>query len=238
MSEMTDADIPPLAPDNSGRIWLITLADLISLLLTFFVLLFSMSNVPQERWDKLTDTLSRSLGPSEHKAVNLPMAQFNIGTIFRRQAINLDYLSGVLKDTIRKEPALARSQIIRYDDRVILALPGDLLFEGGRAAMSERAEAAVFALGGVLRNLGNQIVVNGHSDSTPPAGAEYVSNWELSIARAAAVANALRRTGYVDDIVATGFSDSRYSQLPDVPDAERRSLARRVDVVIMANAGD
>ena len=233
-----DSDIPRLAPDNSSRIWLITLADLVSLLLSFFVLLFSMSHIPADKWDKLTDTLSRSLGPGEAKAVNLPMAQFNIGTIFRRQAINLDYLSGVLKDKIAKEPALARSQIIRYDDRVILALPGDLLFEGGRAAMSERAEAAVFALGGVLRNIGNQIVVNGHSDSTPPAGAEYASNWELSIARAAAVANALRRAGYAEDIVAVGFSDSRYSQLPDLPEAERRTLARRVDIVVMANAGD
>lgn len=93
-------------------------------------------------------------------------------------------------------------------------------------------------LGGVLRNVGNRIGVNGYTDSTPPAGGAYRSNWELSLARAVAVANSLKRSGYSDDIIAYGYADSRSGQLPDLPADQRRSLAQRVDVVIFPTVGE
>jgi len=92
---------------------------------------------------------------------------------------------------------------------------------------------AVFVLGGVFRNIGNAIQVNGHTDPAPPDPARgYETNWELSMARAAAVANAFRQVGYEDAITAFGYADSRYETLPDVPEPERRRLARRVDVIV------
>ena len=95
----------------------------------------------------------------------------------------------------------------------------------------------MFNLGGVLRNIGNQIGINGHTDPVLPTGGAYASNWELSMARAAAVANALRRSGYAEDIIAFGFADSRFSQLPDLPTDQRHALGRRVDIVVLPNAG-
>ncbi len=68
------------------------------------------------------------------------------------------------------------------------------------------------------------------------AGGAHTSNWELSLARAAAVANALRRSGYTEDIIAYGYADSRFSQLPDLPADQRRALGRRVDIVVLPNA--
>jgi len=88
-----------------------------------------------------------------------------------------------------------------------------------------------------LRNIGNQIEINGHTDPVPATGGEYASNWELSVARAAAVANALRRSGYAEDIIALGFADSRFSQLPDLPTDQRNALGRRVDIVVLPDAG-
>ena len=96
----------------------------------------------------------------------------------------------------------------------------------------------MFNFGGVLRNIGNQIGINGHTDPSPPKGQGYDSNWELSIARAAAVANALRRSGYADDIVAFGYASSRFEELPEIAEAERLALARRVDIVIFPTVGE
>jgi len=104
--------------------------------------------------------------------------------------------------------------------------------------MTESAREAMFSLSGVLRNINNQIGVNGHSDRSSPKDAAYDSNWELSIVRAASVGNLLRESGVEQDIVAYGFSDSRFNELPIMADEERTAMARRVDLVIFPTVGD
>ncbi len=226
-------------PEARGpsKAWIVTFTDLVSLMLTFFVMLFAMSNVKVDKWDSMIDALSQSLNASGATAVVVSSAEYNVATIVRRQAINLDYLASVLEKTVAEDEILAHSRIMRLEDRLVIALPGDLLFASARADLSEKARAAVFNLGGVLRNIGNQIGINGHTDPVLPTGGAYASNWELSMARAAAVANALRRSGYAEDIIAFGFADSRFSQLPDLPTDQRHALGRRVDIVVLPNAG-
>ncbi len=218
--------------------WLITFTDLVSLMLTFFVLLFSMSTIRTDHWNSVIDALSQSLNPSSTKAQMAATSNFNIATLFRKRAINLDYLTAVLQDATSKDELLSGNYLMRLDDRLVVALPGDLLFEPGRAALTEKAKRALFNLGGVLRNIGNQIGINGHTDPSPPHGQDYSSNWELSMARAAAVANALRRSGYREDIVAFGYASSRFNELPEMAKAKRLALARRVDIVIFPTVGE
>lgn len=231
MDDMPKADKPNMA-------WMITFTDLVSLMLTFFVLLFSMSSVKMDEWDAMIDTLTQTLNPGKLTTVAAATAQFNIGTIFRRQATNLDYLSGVLQAGVQGDPLLSSSRIMLLDDRLIIALPGDLLFPPGQAVMPDEARSALFTLGSLLRNVGNQIGVNGHTDPVPPSPDKgFQSNWELSLARASAVANGLRRSGYTDDIIAYGYADSRYNQLPNLSQAEREKLGRRVDIVVFPTVG-
>ena len=226
-------------PEARGpsKAWMVTFTDLVSLMLTFFVMLFAMSNVKVDKWDSMIDALSQSLNASGPKEVVVSSAEYNVPTIVRKQAINLDYLASVLEKTVAEDELLAHSRIMRLEDRLVIALPGDLLFTPARADLSEKAREAVFNLGGVLRNIGNQIRVDGHTDPVLVTGGAYASNWELSLARAAAVANALRRAGYTEDIIAYGFADSRFSQLPDLPTDQRHALGRRVDIVVLPNAG-
>ncbi len=230
---------PEDTPEARGpsKAWMVTFTDLVSLMLTFFVMLFAMSNVEVDKWDSLIDALSQSLNASGANAVVVSSAEYNVATIVRKQAINLDYLASVLEKTVAEDEVLAHSRIMRLEDRLVIALPVDLLFTPARADLSEKAREAVFNLGGVLRNIGNQIGINGHTDPVLVTGGAYASNWELSLARAAAVANALRRSGYAEDIVAYGFADSRFSQLPDLPTDQRHALGRRVDIVVLPNAG-
>ena len=223
---------------HESQAWLVTFTDLVSLMLTFFVMLFAMSSVKIDRWKEMTDALSTSLNPQRTPSIVTNSAKFNIGTIFRRQAINLDYLDSILSEAMTRDPLLKKGTLMRLDDRLVFALPGDLLFKEGGAVMTDKAREAMFSLGGLLRNVGNTIGVNGHSDPSPPTGAAYASNWELSVARSVAVANALRRSGYTEEIIAYGFSDTRYGELPDMPDDQRRALARRVDIVILPTAGE
>jgi len=226
----------PMKPAVTRRTWMITFSDLISLLLAFFVLLFSMYSVKFDRWQSTVDSLSEALNPKRADAVAPFPSPFNIGKVSRKRIIDLDYLATLLQQSLKSDALLVESHIMRRADRLIVALPGDLLFDPGRAVLSERSRDAVFNLGGILRSLGNRIGVNGHSDPTQLNSPEYASNWELSLARAAAVANTLRRSGYEKDIVAYGFADGRYRDLPPMNEAQRRALARRVDIVVFATA--
>lgn len=217
------ADIPP--PERGTRVWLITFTDLVALMLTFFVMLFAMSNVKLTEWRSIIDSLSQTLRPEAAKTVPAPSSAFNIGTIFRKRAIDIDYLASVLGEAIDSHGLLSRGRIARLDDRLVIALSGDSLFEADGSGLTGDGRQALFVLGGVLRNIGNQIAVNGHADIAQAARG-YASAWELAAARAATVANALRQSGYTDDIAALGFTDA----------ANGGAVARRIEIVIRQTA--
>mgnify|MGYP001010063552 CR=1 FL=1 len=226
-------DIYTVEVDRSrSDAWILIFSDLVSLMLTFFVLLFAMSNIKVDKWESITDSLSQSLSKTSSNKVVAATAQFNIASIFRKRAINLDYLSALLGDVIPRDPLLAKGKLISLEDRLIITLPGDILFAGGESKLNEKVREALFSLGGVLRNIGNEIGVNSHTAPGKVQGTDYKTNWELSLARAIAVANELRRSGYTETITSYGYADSLYSQLPKMAKSERRELSRRIDIVI------
>jgi len=218
-------NIPP--PEHGTRVWLITFTDLVALMLTFFVMLFAMSNVKLTEWRSIIDSLSQTLRPEETKTVPAPSSAFNIGTIFRQRAIDLDYLTAVLGDAIAGHELLSRGRIARLEDRLVISLSGDLLFETDGSGLTADGRQALFLFGGVLRNIGNQIAVSGHADIAQAARG-YASAWELATARAATVANALRQSGYTDDIIAFGFADAADGGA---------AVARRIEIVVRPTAG-
>lgn len=215
------------------KLWVITMADLSCVLLAFFVLLFSMSTISREKWQDLTMALSQQRTPSDAPETTSPTAQYNIATVFRKRAINLDYLHAVLHDTLAEDPQFRTAQLSLLEDRLVISLPGDILFAPSSAVLDGKAERALFALGGLLGNITNPVAVVGHSDPVPPADT-FTSNWELTIGRAAAIANALKRTGYVRDVAVLGAGDAQYARLPH---QQRDKLARRVDILILSGGG-
>jgi flagellar motor protein MotB len=127
----------------------------------------------------------------------------------------------------------------RFDDRLVLVLPTELLFRPGSATPTPGARYVMLGLGTVLGHIGNRLTVHGHTDPMPLRDGTLRSNWELSIARAAMIANELRRAGYRREIDAIGFADTRYSDVAPDSDVRRRmAAARRVDVIIHPIKGD
>ena len=236
---MNDSDLN-IEPHRPKAAWMLTFTDLVSLMLTFFVLLYSMSSLRIDKWEEMVDTLTQTLNPSKVETTDAATAEFNIGTIFRKSASNLDYLYGVLERGMQGNEVLAASQMMLLEDRLVITLPSDLLFPPGSAEMPADTRLALHDLGSQLRNVGNQIGINGHSDpSAPSANTGYNSNWELSLARAIAVSNALKESGYAETITSYGYADTRFNQLPQNLSIDARNqLARRVDVVIFPNVGE
>ena len=223
--------------NQPSTIWVISLIDLLTLMLTFFVMLVSMSHVKVDKWQHLIDTLSTTMNPSRTTTSTVPSAEYNISTIFRRRAINLEYLTAVLQQKVDKSDVLHDSLLALLDDRLIVSLAGQRLFRAGTAELTDEARTDLFELGGVLRNIENQIGVAGYSEEENFEGATYTSDWELSLARSIQVANALKSAGYGLEILSYGYGRSRNIELAGASAERRQILSRRIDIVIMATGG-
>lgn len=222
-------------------LWLITFTDIMALMLTFFVLMYSMSVPQEEKWEEISDSLSKGFSKFYSPAyfagnldtLSLEKLDFN-------DALNLEYLQTILKKSIVNDARLEHVEIIMQQDRLIISLPHDLLFEVGKDAVNADGKKALFALGGILNRISNRIEVVGHSDPQPirNADGDFINNWALSLSRAAQVSSVLHQVGYRKDVIVRGVSSARYDELPiTIPEEERLSLSRRVDIVVMHDDG-
>ena len=148
--------------------------------------------------------------------------------------IDISYLRRVLEAGLQREETLALATISEREGRLVLSLPGDLFFASGASTILPRGRAALFGLAEVLSTLDNRIDLVGHTDPVRPSGdGPLDSNWKLSLARAASVADGLAQSGYrkPTTIMAEGATQF-HSVAPELPLSQRYRRARRVDLVI------
>ena len=228
MSDMT----PESQPARTSASWMITFADLVSLLLAFFVLLFAMSNVKTEKWQAVIETLSERLNPDTSRQRPVPAADFSVKWLIDPERLDLDYATAVVRDKLMSDAALAGVSIRRLKDRLVITLPGESLFEPRSARLTPDALQTTFMLAEILRNADNRVDVNGYFGRDADADGT-VSKWQISAMRAIAVARAIRRAGLSRSITAYGLADTGYSELPaSLSEERRKQLAGRVDIVI------
>lgn len=223
---------------DGGQAWLLTFTDLTALMLTFFVLLYSMSTINSDDWQNLVEALSPNLSSVQEVTVAIPSSDQDAEAVERVPGTDLGYLASLLKELVVEDEILAKAVVTRGDERIVLSLPGDLLFASGSVVLNDRAKAAIFALGGLLRNLRNVIEVAGFADPAQPK-VNYPTNWELSLARAAALSGMLSTSGYEGEILVRGYGDAQYQEPTDGSDrAASWAAARRVDIIIHSYAAE
>ena len=226
--------------DQGSLLWLVTFADAMALMLTFFVLLYSMSRPDAATWEALTQSLKTEAAQFQAKRFERGAQQsIRIDKIEREKALDLSYLGGVVSALIEDNPALQNAVVSRQRNHLLVSLPTELLFEGGQAEVNVQGKRALYSLGEFLARVKNRIEVVGHADPNPvPEDSIYSSNWHLSLSRALSVAAVLENTGYSRPILVQGFSSARFDELPDsIQGAERRALSRRVDIKILRDSG-
>lgn len=231
------ADSNAAIQEESSVGWILIFTDMVALLLSFFVMLFSMSAVPVNEWETTIDILEEALNLSTEEEKD-PTEDYNISSVLLERArTNVNYLLPIIEPKIKQDEIIKDSPIILLDDRIVISLSGDLLFASGKAELTEKGRKALFNLGGVLRNIRNTIGVYGYSEDEKFDRDKYTSDWELSLARAVSVANELKRAGYMEEILSFGYGGARSFKLANVSKDRRQSLSRRVDIVIMSIRG-
>ena len=231
------ADSNAATQDETSVGWILIFTDMVALLLSFFVMLFSMSAVPVNEWETTIDILEEALNLTSEEEKD-PTEDYNISSVLLERArTNVNYLLPIIEPKIKQDEIIKDSPIILLDDRIVISLSGDLLFASGKAELTEKGRKALFNLGGVLRNIRNTIGVYGYSEDEKFDRDKYTSDWELSLARAVSVANELKRAGYMEEILSFGYGGARSFRLANVSKDRRQSLSRRVDIVIMSIRG-
>lgn len=231
------------AEAEARRTWIVSFADLLSLLLTFMVMLFAMSAVdPPAPAAPGTDTLAATVDWPGLQAPEAA-ARYGIDGLQSVPALDLDYLAEVLRTTLAREPLLGSARIERHDERLVLSLPEVLLFEPGATSgaptVSAAATAALGRLTPVLHGIANRLAIDAYGDMDG-IGAVGVAaaGWEPSLARALAVAHALAGAGLDRPIACYARVGSGYNRPGETVENERYAGARRVDLVFYAGAAD
>ncbi|MCK6453356.1 MAG: flagellar motor protein MotB [Alphaproteobacteria bacterium] len=185
--------------------WLLTLSDCMLLLLTFFVMLFAMSSVKNERWRDFSASLASALRPVtalDPRALPAPAAR---PTAFAGTR-DVDYLAGLLAGVVARQPALAGYRLERTPEGLSIRPTLLLWQEVGGAPLSPRigplGQAALALLADRLRLVENTLVVRVRAPLDGDRGADP---WTEAMARGVALAEGLRAAGIGRDIPVMGF---------------------------------
>ncbi len=227
--------------------WMFTFSDLVTLLLTFFVMLLAMK-APEVR--KFKDIFgifqsgsSASLNPSNKAEIKdiyqltktiRPPSMEEITSEAQRLAEKLN--APVAPEAVL-EGALQGGVKLKSTPRgLVITLANDLIFAPGSADLSPRARKAIAQAAPLLRYNRFQISVEGNTDNVPPKpGGMYVDNWALSLARAEAVLRVLVDQEKIDPkrLRVAALADTRPLVPNDTP--EHRAMNRRTEIVLLMN---
>src|SRR5438270_2447391 len=223
--------------------WLLTYADLITLLMVFFVVLYSMSSADSSKWKQISAALQQ--------AFNVDVLQGQAATsIDSSAAAPAPPIDNLINDS--EVPQVARLQnkiqavldgasqapdvTVGVDrEGVVIRLSGSYLFDSGRAELKPNSLAVLDTVAAEIRPLTNDVRVDGHTDSTPIESPRYPTNWELSAARALAVTRYFTETDGIraDRLMAAGFGEFRPIASNDT--REGRALNRRVEIHLLSS---
>jgi len=219
--------------ENTER-WLLTYADLITLLLALFIVMYSMSRVDALKFGKVTGALSGILRGGS------PAAPASAGFGRTPGAEKLD--TEVLKSL---EQAIERrlqvdglaDRIVTVEDKrgLVIRVMESAAFDPGSADLKPQMFAVLSVLARELGDIPNQVRVEGHSDNTPIATARYPSNWELSTARATGVVRYLVEHLRVDPERVSALGYAEYRPIASNQNPEGRARNRRVDIIILGD---
>jgi chemotaxis protein MotB len=226
---------------NRG-VWMITFSDIIMLLLTFFVMLLSMSSMDTKRLKQILRHMKDAPGVfffSQSKSVG------DLGNFIRafggsesKFVIDQDLLKEILIPSIESEKKLSKIKDphefmdISDDERgIVLSFQEDILFDLGKATIKEDAFPVLDSIAKAIFSSPNDILIMGHTDSLPIKSQFYASNWELSSQRGLSVLEYFLKK--------RGLSPSRFSvggygpSRPRYPNdtAKNRALNRRVEII-------
>ncbi len=244
---------------EEGAAWLATFGDLMSLLLTFFVLLLSFAEMDIVKFKDAMGSMQDAFGVSQvgtapgnvapssvvdlgHEKKDLlfedpvsmnfrASAPKAINKISSKQSVNDDILKRVKKSI--SDNGLESSVNVKNTGRgVVIQVRGQLFFNSGSDILKEEAHPLLDDIIGIIEDFPYNMSVEGHTDNQPINTRRFRSNWELSTARAISALQYIIETGRINPnrLGASGYSDIR--PIAENGTSAGRAKNRRVEFII------
>lgn len=240
---------------------MVTFADLMALMMTFFVLLYSFSSIDEAKYHSVVDSMAMGFGAqwikrgetrpgdtgTEAGVISIPIELPG----FIRQRFSADETSEnkTTGDTDKQQSSLARKMAFEMSDEInngvisidsthnglIIRLPEKAAFPSGSAEINSAFLPVLQRIANILEAGDEQIEVAGHTDDRPILNQKFKSNWELSSARAVSMVHLILKNTSIDKqrITAAGHADTRPLQANTSDEA--RSKNRRVEIIVLRN---
>ena len=236
--------------DQAGSpAWMTTYSDLMSLLLTFFILLFSMSSVSEERFKDAAQSLQMALVGSSSDSIldgNGEIIGDLVGDVDPEEIVveevpvdpnyipeEVIALYNTVNGFLEEEGLNADVTLSRDQEGVYIDIQEAILFDSGHATLKAAGSETLGQLAELFTLFDNEIIVEGYTDNVPMHSREFPSNWELSTGRALSVLRYLSESYDISPsrLSARGYGEHR----PIVPNDsdENRALNRRVNIAIV-----
>jgi len=234
--------------ENHER-WLITYADMITLLMAFFIMLFAMSQLDLAKFKQFQQGVAAELGgnaaltggagllPEAGKGRGEGAGQ---GPGLGGQQARIEAEQEALHDVQAKLESVAAARgsegVFLFEDQrrgLSVQIRGGVLFAPGSAELSGQGKSLLDEVAAVVRELPNPLLIEGHTDNVP-IRSRYADNWELSSARALSVLRFLsgQRGILSSRLSAAGYGDQHPIASND--NAQGRASNRRVEIVVLA----
>lgn len=237
--------------------WMVTYSDMVTLILVFFILLFSMSQIDAAKFDAVsesfrnrmifdfypspvpmenpTESTSREESGELSNEFETPTHLKNINDFdsLNEQQDSLGELMTDIKQYLEEHELEDVITAKRTARGVVLVLQESILFDSGEAEILETGKPFLKKVATLLETIPNHVNVEGHTDNRPISNYRYPSNWELSGARASSVIRYLIEEKNFNEsrFSAVGYSDTR----PVADNASKQNWGknRRVEIVIL-----
>jgi len=236
------------AAEEGAPAWIVTFADLMSLLLCFFVLLLSFSEMDRQKYREVAGSMANAFGVQRKERVfESPKGTRVIARAFDREKLATRDKEEIGKAMAKKEAmakkmeaeieAKARDlkdmiEIEPGEHQVVIRLMGETAFDSGEAQVRPQMRPLLKKIASILKETKGEIVIAGHTDNIPVSGVRFRSNLQLSIERASRVAELLLAMEPIapERISTVGFGKFRPLDGNDTTKGRKRN--RRVEIII------
>jgi chemotaxis protein MotB len=222
--------------ENSER-WLLTYADLITLLLAFFIMMYTFSKQDAQKYEEVSAHLKSIFSGGSGVAYRASAAS---GTAFLEVGSKGTQSDEIKKQLEQQIKTLASNNgnnsdkiSIFADERgIVIRIMDKAFFDEGKAELKGSARGALDKIVPVVNHINNHISIEGHTDNVPINTNEFKSNWELSVRRSTEVVRYLIEKGGLrpQRISASGYAEYRPLAENDTPG--NRALNRRIEIIV------
>ena len=212
--------------------WLLTYADMITLLLALFIILFSISTINKVKLQRLVRDLGG--GFNSQDAINNPPNGLTTATSKDDlKAMQSNIESYVTKNNLQSQVQTRISSDGKRRELVVTLLSDKQLYDSGKADIKPETQKILNEVYSQLKTRQNEVRVEGNTDNVPISNAQFPSNWELSSARAVGVARYFVEQDGLSPQRISALGNGEYKPRSKNDTDAHRASNRRVDVVIL-----